>query len=43
MSSNDKNQLQGFMACQQVEALDVLKGWYAAIKKIPTDIFAQRI
>lgn len=39
-NNNDENQLQGFMACQGMEALDILKWGYVGIKQIQTDVFA---
>lgn len=39
-NNNDKNQLQGFMACQMMEALDVLNWEYVGVKQIQTDVFA---
>ena len=40
MNNNDKNQLQDFMACQTMKALDILKKDYAGIKQIQTYVFA---
>lgn len=38
--NNDNNQLHGFMACQTMDVLDILKWGYTEIKQIQTDVFA---